>query len=64
VAKTLAARAGMDLLLCAASSPDEGISAANSLLFDYNHHSLNALNATAFKASVEGILALRATLPG
>jgi len=58
---TLAARAGMDLLLCAASSPNEGISAANSLLFDYNHHSLNA---NAFKASVERILALRATLPG
>jgi beta-N-acetylhexosaminidase len=58
---TLAARAGMDLILCAASTPAEGVSAAGSLEFDYTHHSLNA---TAFKASVERILALRATLPG
>jgi beta-N-acetylhexosaminidase len=58
---TLAARAGMDLLLCAGSTQNEGISAANSLAFDYTHHSLNA---NAFKASVERILALRATLPG
>jgi beta-N-acetylhexosaminidase len=58
---TLAARAGMDLILCAASSPNEGVSAANSLLFDYNHHTLNA---SVFKAAVERILALRATLPG
>lgn len=58
---TLAAKAGMDLLLCAASDPNEGINAANSLAFDYTHHSLNA---NAFKAAVERILALRATLPG
>ena len=58
---TLAARAGMDLLLCAGSNPNEGITAANSLMFDYNHHDLNA---ATFKASVERILALRATLPG
>ncbi len=58
---TLAARAGMDLLLCAGSNPSEGITAANQLMFDYNHHSLNA---ATFKASVERILALRATLPG
>jgi beta-N-acetylhexosaminidase len=58
---TLAARAGMDLLLCAGSTQKEGVSAANSLAFDYTHHSLNA---NAFKASVERILALRATLPG
>jgi beta-N-acetylhexosaminidase len=57
---TLAARAGMDLLLCAASDQNEGINAANSLAFDYTHHSLNA---NAFKAAVERILALRATLP-
>jgi beta-N-acetylhexosaminidase len=57
---TLAARAGMDLLLCAASDPNEGVNAANSLAFDYTHHSLNA---NAFKAAVERILALRATLP-
>jgi beta-N-acetylhexosaminidase len=58
---TLAARAGMDLILCAASTPTEGVTASNSLLFDYNHHTLNA---ATFKASVERILALRATLPG
>jgi beta-N-acetylhexosaminidase len=56
---TLAAKAGMDLLLCAVGAPSEGVSAANSLMFDYNHHSLNA---NTFKASVERILALRATL--
>jgi beta-N-acetylhexosaminidase len=57
---TLAARAGMDLILCAASNPNEGVTAANSLLSDYNHHTLNA---STFKAAVERILALRATLP-
>ena len=51
----------MDLILCAASNPNEGVSAANSLMFDYNHHDLNA---STFKAAVERILALRATLPG
>jgi beta-N-acetylhexosaminidase len=58
---TLAARAGMDLLLCAAGTPSQGASAMNSLAFDYAHKSLN--NAT-FKAAVERILALRASLKG
>ena len=57
---TLAASAGMDLLLCAAQNPAEGQSAMNSLAYDYTHKSLS--NA-AFKAAVERILALRATLP-
>jgi beta-N-acetylhexosaminidase len=58
---TLAARAGMDLLLCAEGNPNEGLSALNSLEFDYKHHSLNS---KAFKGAVERILALRRTLPG
>ena len=56
---TLAARAGMDLLLCAQGAPSEGQTAMNSLAYDYTHKSLN--NAT-FKAAVERILALRASL--
>ncbi len=56
----LAAKAGMDLLLCSQGSYSEGLSALNSISFDYTHHSLNA---TAFKAAVARILALRATLP-
>jgi beta-N-acetylhexosaminidase len=58
---TLAARAGMDLLLCSGQSVSEGTSALNSIEFDYNHHSLNA---TAFKAAVARIIALRAALAG
>jgi beta-N-acetylhexosaminidase len=56
---TLAARAGMDLLLCAEGQPSEGVSAMNSLSYDYAHKSLNQ---SAFKAAVERILALRASL--
>jgi beta-N-acetylhexosaminidase len=58
---TLAARAGMDLLLDAEQDPNEGISSLNQLEFDYVHH---LLNATAFKASVMRVLALRAVLAG
>jgi beta-N-acetylhexosaminidase len=58
---TLAAGAGMDLLLCSEGSVSEGTSALDSIEFDFNHHSLNA---TAFKASVARIIALRASLPG
>ena len=58
---TLAARAGMDLLLDAEGNYQEGLASLNSLEFDYNHHSLNA---TAFKAAVERVLALRAALAG
>ena len=56
---TLAARAGMDLLLCAEGQPSEGVSAMNSLSYDYGHKSLNQ---SAFKAAVERILALCASL--
>ncbi len=58
---TLAARAGMDLLLCSGGNYRQGLSALNSIEFDYNHHSLNA---TAFKAAVARIIALRASLVG
>jgi len=57
---TLAARAGMDLLLDAEGSYREGLSSLNALELDYVHHSLNA---TAFKAAVARVLALRASLP-
>jgi beta-N-acetylhexosaminidase len=56
---TLAAKAGMDLLLCAEGNPAEGVSATNSLAADYQNKTLN--NAS-FKAAVERILALRASL--
>ncbi len=56
---TLAARAGMDLLLCAQGAPSEGQQAMNSLAYDYTHKSLNQAK---FKAAVERILALRASL--
>ena len=56
---TLAARAGMDLLLCAQQAPSEGTTAMNSLAYDYTHKSLNQ---KVFKAAVERILALRASL--
>lgn len=57
---TLAAKAGMDLLLCSEGSPSEGTSAANSLVAGFKNHSLNA---ASFKAAVMRVLALRATLP-
>lgn len=56
---TLAARAGMDLLLDAQRNYREGLTSLNSLEFDYVHH---WLNAAAFKAAVERVLALRASL--
>ena len=57
---TLAAKAGMDLLLCSEGSPSEGSSAMKSLAAGYQNHSLDAAN---FKAAVLRVLALRATLP-
>jgi beta-N-acetylhexosaminidase len=57
---TLAAKAGMDLLLCAAQNPTQGVYARNALRSFFL-----ASNATAqanFKAAVERVLALRATL--
>jgi beta-N-acetylhexosaminidase len=56
---TLAAKAGMDLLLCAEGHTSEGVSAMSSLSYDFAHKSLNQ---SAFKAAVERILALRASL--
>jgi len=58
---TLAARAGMDLLLCAELDPLEGYHAMHSLNTDYLHGT-KAYQA-AFKAAAERVLALRATLP-
>ncbi|HWF82020.1 MAG TPA: glycoside hydrolase family 3 N-terminal domain-containing protein [Streptosporangiaceae bacterium] len=58
---TLAARAGMDLLLDADGSYRQGLTSLNSLEFDYVHH---WLNAAAFKAAVARVLALRASLAG
>jgi beta-N-acetylhexosaminidase len=58
---TLAARAGMDLLLCAEGDYIEGYDATHTLASDYTSH---ALNASAFKAAAERVMALRATLPG
>jgi beta-N-acetylhexosaminidase len=57
---TLAARAGMDLLLCAAGNPSEGDQATHSLAYDFQHH---LLNASTFKAAAERVIALRKTLP-
>jgi beta-N-acetylhexosaminidase len=58
---TLAARAGMDLLLDAERNYRQGLASVNSLEFDYVHHTLNA---TAFRAAVARVLALRASLAG
>jgi beta-N-acetylhexosaminidase len=57
----LAARAGMDLLLCSAQTVGEGVKALNELQSDFGD---GKLSAPAFRASVSRILALRATLPG
>ncbi len=57
---TLAAKAGMDLLLCAAENPTQGATARDALRSFFL-----ASNTTAqahFKAAVERVLALRATL--
>ena len=56
----LAARAGMDLLLCSHRQVSEGESALASLRSGYLH---GTLNRAAFLAAVDRITALRATLP-
>lgn len=56
---TLAAKAGMDLILCGARNVTEGSIALNALQGGYQNGSLNA---AVFKAAVARILALRATL--
>lgn len=57
---TLAAKAGMDLLLCAAENPNQGVAARNALRSYFLASSSTA--QANFKAAVERILALRATL--
>ena len=58
---TLAANAGMDLLLCAGQNVTEGVNALHALAGDYKHGSV--AYDQAFKAAAERILALRKTLP-
>ncbi len=58
---TLAAHAGMDLLLCSEGDYREGVAAMNSLRYDYQH---GLLGKQAFTAAAERVIALRATLPG
>jgi beta-N-acetylhexosaminidase len=55
----LAARAGMDLLLCASQSPDQGTAAVNALAAALRKHQLNR---SSFRASVNRVLALRSAL--
>ena len=57
----LAARAGMDLLLCAGQTPGEGYLAMDGLESGYHD---GRLSQVAFTAAVGRILALRAGLPG
>jgi beta-N-acetylhexosaminidase len=57
---TLAARAGMDLLLCSQRKVSEGQRALNSLASGYLH---GTLNRAAFMAADDRIMALRASLP-
>jgi beta-N-acetylhexosaminidase len=56
---TLAARAGMDLLLCSQRHVSEGERALNSLASGYRH---GTLNRAAFLAADSRIMALRASL--
>jgi beta-N-acetylhexosaminidase len=56
---TMAAGAGMDLILCSAQRPGQGYQASIALSKDYRHGSLDQ---AAFRAAVERILALRASL--
>jgi beta-N-acetylhexosaminidase len=57
----LAARAGMDLILCSAQTAGEGEEAMSGLASGYRD---DTLSHAAFKASLQRILALRASLPG
>jgi beta-N-acetylhexosaminidase len=56
---TLAAGAGMDLILCSAQRPGQGSQARISLSRDYRHATLDQ---RAFRAAVQRVLALRASL--
>src|SRR5690348_9979194 len=55
----MAAGAGMDLILCSAQQPGQGYQARIALSKDYGHGSLDQ---AAFRAAVQRILALRASL--
>ena len=55
----LAAGAGMDLILCSAQQPGQGYQARIALAEGYQHGSLDQ---AAFRAAVQRILALRASL--
>jgi beta-N-acetylhexosaminidase len=56
---TLAARAGMDLMLCSGQEFTEGGQAAGALLDAYRH---GTLSKAGFRAAVQRIIALRAQL--
>jgi len=56
---TVAAGAGMDLILCSAQRPGQGYQARIALSKDYRH---GGLDQAAFRAAVQRILALRASL--
>ena len=56
---TIAAGAGMDLILCSAQQPGQGAQARIALSRDYQ---AGSLNQAAFRAAVQRILALRASL--
>ena len=58
---TLAARAGMDLILCSAQQAVQGDQARISLARDYRHRTLDQ---AAFRAAVQRVLALRSSLRG
>jgi beta-N-acetylhexosaminidase len=57
----MAATAGMDLLLCSAQDPSQGLAAVTALTGAYRDGSMNR---TRFRDSVRRILALRMSLPG
>ena len=56
---TLAASAGMDLILCSAQNPGEGEQARQALEEDYR---TGKLGKTAFEAAVQRIATLRSSL--
>jgi len=56
---TVAAGAGMDLILCSAQRPGQGYQARIALSRDYRH---GGLDQAAFRAAMQRILALRASL--
>ena len=57
----MAATAGMDLLLCSAQNPSQGLDAVTALTGAYRDGSMDR---TKFRDSVRRILALRMSLPG